>query len=355
MNLFEGKTKQERNKIIAATVLGVLALVSLFFAFGPSFSGGGSTTATVTVSPTPKPSASSKPAVADNFNLPTQEQQTFDYQTTPVVYNSGSVSTPDSGRNIFAFYEPPAPCRNCTPLPTPEAIKTPTPAPPPPVVITFVNPQTVYAGTSGFRLEVVGDKFDPSMHIYFNQGEIPTNFVSAQKLTADIPANFIAAEGPKSIIVQNPDGKKYSNQFLWTVQAPPQPQFQYVGMIARKRYNNDTAYFQEQGKQTPTGARLNDIVGGRFKLVSISADETVFQDVNLGFKHRVPLYRPAPGTASSNYPPGQYQPYNNPNIPNYVPPQNYPAYPNRTRPPNQQQTPEKKDKDDDSDDSDTDN
>jgi hypothetical protein len=206
-------------------------------------------------------------------------------------------------------------------------------------------PQSVYAGTGAFRLEVNGDKFDPSMHIYFNQSEIPTNFVSAQKLTADIPANFIAGEGPRSIIIQTPDGKKYSNQVLLSVQAPPKPQFQYVGMIARKRYNNDTAYFMEQGKQTPIGARLNDVVGGRFRLVSISASEAIFQDVDLGFKHRVPLYRPAPGTASND---GTYvQPPYNPNFPNYQPPGNIPRYP----PQNPPRTPEKKpdDVDDDTD------
>ncbi|HTK25409.1 MAG TPA: hypothetical protein VL327_02530 [Pyrinomonadaceae bacterium] len=357
MNLFDGKSKQERNKIIAALVLGVLALVSLFFAFGPSLTGGGSTTATVNVPPAPSPSASAKTA-ADNFALPTQEQQTFDYQTTPVVYTPGSVSTPDAGRNIFAFYEPPKPCPECAPPPPINTPKPATPTPTPPMIIAMVNPQTVYAGTGGFKLEVSGDKFDPSAHIYFNQGEIPTNFVNAQRLTADIPANFIAGEGARTIIVQTPDGKKYSNQVILTVQAPPAPQFQYVGMIARKRYNNDTAYFQEQGKQTPTAARLNDVVGGRFKLISISADETVFEDVNLGFKHRIQLYRPPPGSVTSGYPngPGQYRPYN-PNIPNYVPPQNVPGFPNnipRYVPPNQQQTPAKKD-DDDSDDTDNDN
>ena len=69
-------------------------------------------------------------------------------------------------------------------------------------------------------------------------------------------------------------------------------------MIARKRYNNDTAYFQEEGKQTPISGRLNDIVGGRFQLISISAEETIFEDVNLGFKHKVALFRPEPGDAS---------------------------------------------------------
>lgn len=357
MNFFEGKSKQERNKIIAALVLGVLALVSLFFAFGPSLTGGGSTTATVNIPTAPSPDAAVKTA-ADNFALPTQQQQTFTYQTTPIVYSPGSMSTPDSGRNIFAFYEPPKPCPECatpSPIATP---KPPAPTPTPPMIIAMVNPQSVYAGTGSFKLELAGDKFDPSAHIYYNQSEIPTNFVNSQRLTADIPANFIASEGSGTIIVQTQDGKKYSNQVIMTVQAPPKPQFQYVGMIARKRYNNDTAYFQEQGKQTPTAARLNDVVGGRFKLVSISAEETVFQDVDLGFKHKVELYRPPPGTVTSGYPagPGRYRPYN-PNMPNYIPPQNIPAYPNNNRyvQPNQQRTPEKKDEDDDADDSDTDN
>lgn len=336
MNLFAGKTKQERNKIIAAGVLGVLAIFALFLAFGPTLRSG--TAVAVSVSTTPKPTASVKAAPPNNFDVPTQEQQSFDYITTPVVYTGGNAYAPDTGRNIFAFYEPPPPCRGCpTPI-APIAVKTPTPAPPPPIILASLNPQSVYAGTGAFRLEVNGDKFEPSMHIYFNQSEIPTNFVSAQRLTADIPANFIAGEGSRQVIVQTPDGKKYSNQFLLSVQAPPKPQFQYVGMISRKRYNNDTAYFQEQGKQTPTGARLNDVVGGRFRLVSISAAEAVFQDVDLGFKHRVLLYRPAPGTASTGSPnDGTYVPPFNPNFPNYQPPQNIPRY----VPPNPPRTPEK--------------
>ncbi|MEO7660209.1 MAG: hypothetical protein ABIV48_11395, partial [Pyrinomonadaceae bacterium] len=60
MVLFEGKTPTERNKIIAAIVLGVVALFALYLAFGPSFGGGTTTTVTVgKASPTPKPPVSS--------------------------------------------------------------------------------------------------------------------------------------------------------------------------------------------------------------------------------------------------------------------------------------------------------
>jgi hypothetical protein len=353
MDLFAGKTPTERNKIIAAAVLGLLALFALFMAFGPSFS---SAKVSVTTKATPAPQASASPAgTASNFDLPTQQEQTFDYETTPIVYTGGDAYAPAAGRNIFAFYEPPPP----TPYsPTPFAMvtpKPPTPTPTPPMTLAFVTPQSVYAGSGGFRLEVNGDKFTPDTHIYFNQSEFPTTYVNPQKLVADIPASMISSEGPKQVIVQTPDGKLYSNQMLLNVQAPPKPQFQYVGMIARKRYNNDTAYFQEQGKPTPFAARLNDVVGGRFRLVSISTSQAVVEDVSLGFKYALPISNPAPGSsggsgnggrndgAADGFPMNPGMPtYNQQNIPGI--PNNIPRYIPPQQPPQQQ--PPKKDVDD---------
>src|SRR4030095_10552343 len=342
MNAFASKSPTERKKIIAALVLGVLALGSLFFAFGGSiFSSGAKVT--VTASPTPKPSAT-VPVNPSDLAMPAQTEQNFAYASTPVDY-SGVVSGPDPGRNIFSFYEPPPPCGSASNPCPPPPIKTPeppTPTPTPAIMITAVNPQNVYAGARGFRLELIGERMLPDAKIYFSQSELPTSFVNEQRMVADVPANFIAGEGPRQIIIQTPDGKKYSNAMTLQVQAPPRPGFQYIGMIARKRSNNDTAYFMEQGRQTPLGARLNDVVGGRFRLVSISAEETVFEDVSLGFKHKLALYRPAPGTTSSGpvrpgAPGGEtYVPYNPntnfqvqpgqsipgipDNIPRYVPP-----------------------------------
>lgn len=356
MNPFAGKSQTERNKIIAAMVLGVLALGSLFFAFGGSIFSS-SPTVTVSVSPTPKPAAT-VPTNPNDFKMPSQNEQSFVYGTTPIVC-CGVSPGPDPGRNIFAFYEPPAP----TPyVPTPPPTQPPpTPTPTPAIFITGVNPQSVYAGSRGFKLEISGERMLPEAKIYFSQNELPTSFVNEQRLVADVPANFIASEGPRQIIIQTPDGTKYSNVMTLNIQAPPKPAFQYIGMIARKRSNNDTAYFMEQGRQTPLSARLNDVVGGRFRLMSISADETVFEDVSLGFKHKVALFRPAPGSATSQ--PGRpgiqggetYVPFNPPN-PSYqvqpgqsIPgiPDNIPRYvpPAANRPP-----PDKKDQDVDDDD-----
>ncbi len=296
MGIFEGKTTTERNKIIAAGVLGVVSLFALFLAFGPRLSGPATTTSvTVKTSPTP---ASGIPAPLNTTPLPSAEDQQFWYETTPINYSPGSEFAPDPGRNIFAFYEPPPPCKDCpTPTPRPVEPKPLPPAPTPHMHASFINPQNLYAGSPGFRLEVNGDRFTPDSRIYFNQVEMPTTFINEQKLITDIPANLIAQEGPRQIVVQTPDGLKYSDQLLMSIQPPPRPGFEYIGMIGRKRYNNDTAYFTESGKPAPFGARLNDVVSGRFRLVDIAPAEVVFEDVNLGFKHRLAVSKSAPSAS----------------------------------------------------------
>ena len=328
MALFEGKTSSERNKIIAAAVLGVVALIFLYLAFGRS--PGGTTTATTKSSPTPNPAGLTININRPVATLPTASEQDFAYQTTPVLYQPGNAFAPDAGRNIFAFYEPPAPCKsNCppSPIPSPTPVKPPTPLPPPQIFVASVNPQTVYAGARGFRLELNGDKFTPDSHIYFNQSELPTTFINAQKIVADIPAKYISTEGSPQIIVQTPDGKLYSNQMMMTVQAPPKPTMLYIGMIGRKRYNNDTAYFTENEKSAPFGARLNDVLSGRFRLVDISPAEVIFEDTNLGFRHHVLISR---GIAIGSMPPGRgLEPNDGGFNPAYIPPQtNIPGIPN---------------------------
>ena len=346
MKLFEGKSPTERNKIIAAITLGVMAVLALGYTFSGSFLGSRKVSVTVTASPTPTASPRTN---SETAALPSQEEVNLDYMTRPVVYNPNSFYAPDAGRNIFAFYEPPPPTPYVAPSPLPPKPYEPppaTPTPVPPLLVGFVTPQSVYAGSKTFRLEVNGDKFTPDAFIELNGSQLPTTFISPQKLVADVPSNFIIGAGAIQILVRTPDGKLYSNQVALNVQAPPTPQFQYIGMIARQRFNNDTAYFQEEGKPTPTGARLNDVVAGRYRLTSISPSETIFEDVNLGFKYRRPLVRPEPGQASSSNPgqnqdstlgspgrfptKGSFNP-NNPNVqqPVYQPPQGeIPGIPN---------------------------
>lgn len=301
MKLFEGKSPEERNKIIAAIVLGVLATFALGYTFiGNPFASKKKITVSASPSPTPKTSTA---GTSQTVSLPSEDAMNRIYTTTPIDYVPGRFYAPDAGRNIFAFYEPAPPTPwSPTPVPPPPpvVIVTPTPTPTPPFLVGYITPQSVYAGSKTFRLEVNGDKFTPDSSIFLNGSPLPTTFISPQKLVADVPSNFIAGAGTIYIMVRNSDGKLYSNQVSMNIQAPPVPQFQYIGMIARQKFNNDTAYFEETGKQTPYfGARLNDVVAGRFRLASISANETVFEDVNLGFKHRLALRRPASGQPGS--------------------------------------------------------
>lgn len=344
-NPFAGKTPTERNKLIAAIVLGVLALSALYITFGGNLFG--SKTTVNIKKPTPKPKVVVTPA-----NVPTTDEIIFGWTTTPVVYSPGRNYAPDPGRNIFAFYEPPKPTPYVPPIPvvktpTPEPVYTPEPPPQYDYIIGYANPQNIYEGQNTFRLEVNGTQFTPDSYILFNGSPLPTTFISPEKLVAEVPANLILSSGPRQLSVSSPEGK-FSNQLIFTVQAKPTPQFKYIGMIARKRYNNDTAYFEEPGKKEPTGARLSDVLGGRFKLVSISSKETVFEDTSLGFRHRVPLFRPAPGeggTSSSGYPQSPSIPGfpNNPNpgginpIPNNsnpTLPDSIPGIPDSVRRPN---------------------
>jgi hypothetical protein len=219
MRILEGKSPNERNKMIAAGVLGVLALASLYLAFGQSLFGS-RTSVTVEVTPTPTPTGSPSRELRA-VRMPSQEDQNFEWQTTPVLYRPGLFSAPDPGRNIFAFYEPPPRTPYVTPTPTPFVTPTPVPTPTPPIFVAYVNPQSVYAGSKTVRIEVNGDKFTPEARIYFSQSPLATTFLSAQRLVAEVPANLIAMEGPRQIMVQTPDGKLYSNQTMLNVQAPP--------------------------------------------------------------------------------------------------------------------------------------
>ena len=319
-SLFQGKNPAERNKLIAAIVLGALAVIALGYTFSGIFFGGKKTSTTATSSPTPTPKTSTGDVV--NNGLPDQDNINDFYANTPVLYDPTAFSSRDAGRNIFAFYEPPLFVP--TPFvavvkqsPTPIVIAPQTPLPTPtPIQYTlnlgFMNTSSIYAGSKGFRLEVNGDKFTPETAIFFNGSMLPTTFISPQRLSADIPSNLIANAGNVQIDVHSPDNKLFSPPLYLAVNAAPRPQFQYIGMIARSRYNNDTAYLMETGKPLPTSARLNDIIGSRFKMVSISSAEVVVVDRELGFRYPVAMERPKPGQTGAG---GKGQPQNPNNFP----------------------------------------
>jgi len=312
MKLFEGKSPSERNKIIVALVLGVLSVLALGNMIFAPFSS--SRKVTVTVSPTATATAApNRTGDVVVTALPRQDEMDAVYLSTAVAvqYPPGGG---EPGRNIFAFYEPPIP----TPWsPTPYVEKpppTPTPPPtpvPPNVMLSFMSRQSAYAGEKAFKLDVGGDKFTPGTYIFFNGAQLPTNYISPQQMSAEVPANFIAGAGQKTVEVRSSDGALFSNPIYFNVQAPPLPQFQYLGVVARKRGNNDTAYIMEQGKTLPSTARLGDSIGGRFRLISITPSKLLVQDTQLGFlaPYQIELVKGSGSSSTTSTIPGRNPPF----------------------------------------------
>ena len=276
MQLFDPKNPNEKKKLIAAAVLGVIAIVVL----GYVFFGGNSKKPTnrpgvAVASPTP-----AKIVKEQNPGDVTPYDPSL-YQPVRADITVPAVSEPD--RNIFAYYIPPPP------TPTPEKpIPTPTPAPPPPLVASSLSPSNVYGRTADFNLQVMGDKFTPSVHITVDGRDLPTRFVNAQQVTTTVPAALIANPGTRQIMVRNNDGSLYSNTIMLNVTPPPEPNYNYVGIIAKPR-GNDTAVLQDKGSKDLTNVQRGDMVGNRFQVKSISEREIVVIDTTLKIRWPIPF------------------------------------------------------------------
>ncbi|MCA1815158.1 MAG: hypothetical protein LC746_01890 [Acidobacteria bacterium] len=285
MELFKGKTPAERNKMIAALVLPLIALVLVLRMFFAS----------------DKPA----PAVRTPRGQRGTPTQTATGTTTGVAPDGDSIDmpsevppivpasyAPDAARNIFAFYVAPTP-KVAAPTETP----TPTPTPPPPLTLGSVQPANVFARTADFTLEVTGDKFTPQTRVYVEGQEMPTTFRGPQQLSAKIPAALIQAPGARVVLVHTPDGALYSNPATVNVMPPPTPQFTFIGILGSKRYADKAILKPTAGNELVTVQR-GDIVGGRFKVTSISERSVDFMDTQLNIKHSLP-YTEAKGTGGN--------------------------------------------------------
>ena len=276
MKFFDPNNPNEKKKMIAAAALALVAIVVLGYVF---FGGISSTPNTnkpiVRSSPTPRIISRERPP-----DEPPDEDLTI-YK--PVEYNPVVPAVGDADRNIFAFYEAPSP------TPKPVYVPTPTPTPTPPVMVSSMSPTTVYAGTpSDFSLQVNGDKFTPAVHIYIDGRDLPTRFINSQQLFATVPQTLIKNAGVRQIMARSSDGKLYSNTISLNVSQPAQPNFNYVGIIGKPRFN-DTAVLQDKGNKEFVRVQRGDSVGGRFRVVSISEKEVLLIDATLKIPFRLPF------------------------------------------------------------------
>jgi hypothetical protein len=283
MALLEGKTPAERNKTIAAIVLGGLAFISLSYMLlgsssTPTKPASNNNRPTATATPTPRP------AVSTVALTPEEEDQNY---LRPVDYKITPPSIPEAGRNVFAYYEGPPPGATPKPEAVPTVVPTPTPVPPN-MMLASVSPVNLYARTGDFTLEVTGDKFTPAVHIEINGTQLPTRFISGQQLSANVSGSLISFEGPRTVGVRSPDGQLFSNTATLNVQAPPTPNFTFVGLLGKTGYN-DTALLKDKSSRDLVSVQRGDLIGGRFRVTSISEREVALTDTSLKIKHSLPL------------------------------------------------------------------
>ena len=276
MAVVEGTNQSERNKKIAAIVLGSIALIALAYMFlGSSGSKRTPTPPRITASPTPS-RGNIPPSVAELGEDPNAVLRPI-----PVSFTLPAV--PEAGRNIFAFYEPPLP-----PPPTPVPETTPEPTPAPNINLSGISPVNVYAHTGEFTLDVTGDNFTPETRIFIGGAQLETRFVSPQQLSTTVPAQLISFEGGREVVVRSPDGTLFSNTATLNVMPAPVPNYTFIG-VSIKPGGNDTAMVKEKNGRDILNVQRGDILGGRFRVTGISVTELTLTDTNLNIKHKLPF------------------------------------------------------------------
>ncbi len=296
MALLEGKTPSERKKMIAAIGLGAVALISLAY----MFLGGSSSRSNTGIAPkrSPTPAARNAP-----LQTPQVVREMEGFVPQVINYEMSTPAVPEAGRNIFAFYVPPpkpTPDPNATPVIAP----TPTPVPPN-LLITSISPVNVYAHTGDFTFDVTGDKFTPETRIFIGGAELPTRFISAQQLSAKVPAQLISFEGGREVMVRSRDGQLFSSPATLNVMPAPVPNYTYVGVLNRQG-SNDTAIMKEKNGKDLLNVQRGDVLGGRFRVTSISVQEVTLTDTSLSIKHKLPLVGNSSNQGAGGQP--RYQP-----------------------------------------------
>jgi hypothetical protein len=184
----------------------------------------------------------------------------------------------------------------------------PTPTPPPPQILAALSPQSVYARTGDFQMQVSGDKFTPATRVYIDGQEQPTQYRSPQQLTANVSAAMLSSPGTRTVTTRTPDNSLYSNTTVLNVMQPPAPTGVYVGLLSSAR--TDTAVIKDQ-KGELLSVRKGDLIeGGRFRVTSISERSVEVVDKDLNIKHVLPFVETrAQGGPAARFPaPGSIQP-----------------------------------------------
>jgi hypothetical protein len=284
----------EKKKLIWAAVLGLVAIIFLWWTF---VGFGSSTTVRPPAKPAPQRAAGPSTTGGGDQQVSSAVQDLSNIR--PISFDRPSYEAPEAQRNIFSFYVPPP-----KPVVTPKPVLTPEP-PPPPLLLASISPANAYARAPEFKLEVSGDKFTPAVRIFVDGRELPTKYVSPQQLSTTVPATFIANPGPRAVMVRTPDNALYSNQLSLGVAAAPLPNYLYVGIIGQKNRVGDLALVQDKNNKSVVSVQRGDLLSNRFRVTSISEKELILMDATLKIQHKIgmsegdkgmgsPLARPTP-------------------------------------------------------------
>jgi len=293
----------EKKKLIWAAILGLIAIVFLwwtFIGFGKSSPSAPARPSTTSSTLGSRPSST---RATNNVNSAPEPQLADMSYMQEVVLQGPAPSVPEPRRNIFAYVEKPVKS-------TASVTPTPSPTPSPPVLLANINPQNVYARTADFTLELSGDKFTPDMKVYVDGRELPTKYKGPQQMTASVAAAIIANPGVRQVKVQTPNGSAYSGVAQLSVAPAPTPNYSYVGIIGTPTHV-DTALLQDKNNKEILSVQRGDLLAGRFRVTSISEKEVLFMDANLKIKHTLamtegervsgaPLGRPTPRVDSED-------------------------------------------------------
>jgi hypothetical protein len=291
----------ERKKLIWAALLSLVAILVLWW----TFIGFGGSAKPVPQKTSVSPNIPGARLTAKNPQAePPSDLSQLAESLRPISWPPSIPGVPEAKRNIFAYYEPPPPTEKA-----PSSEPTPTPTPTPPVLLAAISPANVYARTAEFTLDVSGDKFSPELRIYVDGRDLATKYRSPQQLSSTISAAMIATPGARQIIVRSPDGRLYSNTVSLSVAPPPVPNYSYVGIIGPTSHV-DTAILQDKSNKEILNVQRGDVLGGRFRVTSISDKELVLVDTTLKIKHNLtmiegekgsgPLSRPTPTVAAED-------------------------------------------------------
>lgn len=299
MSLVDLTKPGEKQKVIWAAVLGLVAVIFLWWVFiGFGSSSSSRTAARPAATPNPQRSNTARQQNQPVSDTPSQAVADMSMYRE-IIFQRSSYDAPEAKRNIFAYYEPPPP-----PTPQPK-VEQPSPTPPPPLLLASISPSNAYARSGDFKLEAAGDKFTGDSRIYIDGRELPTTYISPQQLSTTVPASIIANPGARQVMVRTPDNRLFSIPLALSVAAPPIPNYTYVGIISPTTRVGDMALVQDKNNKSIVSVQRGELLSGRFRVTSISDKELVLIDATLKIQHKLamsegdkslggPLSRPTP-------------------------------------------------------------